>query len=152
MQFSKSMCMRAQLLGCVWQKQKGEKRKREGIKKAGSIYYKAHTLWGICHWTQKPPMASQLQAESCRKRAWLKDQTAGNYPCGLPASTAGSKGLIPDRGTTISHAACHVIQSKKKKKIEINKWLFKKNQTVGRRDKLRHWDWYIHPTIYKIDN
>ena len=105
------MCVCAQLLRCVWQKGKGEKRKREGIKKAGSVYYKAHTLWG--NLTLNPEARQwphNYKLSPAEKEHGLRIRLGGNFPCGLPASTAGSTGLIPGRGTKISHAACHVIQ------------------------------------------
>ena len=152
MQFSKSMCMRAQLLGCVWQKQKGEKSKREGIKKGRfHLLQSSHSMGNL---TLNPEATNGLTTASwvLQKKSVVEGSDCGGLPLWPPCFHCREHGFDPWSGNYDLPCCMPCRTVKKKKKIEINKWLSKKNQTVGRRDKSGGWDWYIHPTIYKIDN
>ena len=124
-------------------RERRKKQKRRDKKGRFHLLQSSHSMDESDIKPRSPPMATQLQTECRRKGAWSKSQTVGDFPCGLPASTAGSTGLIPDRGTKISHAACHVIQPKKKLK-SINGFL----------KRIRWWEgginWEVGIDIYTL--
>ena len=125
MQFSKSMCMRAQLLGCVWQKQKGEKSKREGIKKGRfHLLQSSHSMGNL---TLNPEATNGLTTASwvLQKKSVVEGSDCGGLPLWPPCFHCREHGFDPWSGNYDLPCCmpCRTVKKKKKKLKSINGFL-----------------------------
>ena len=124
MQFSKSMCMRAQLLGCVWQKQKGEKSKREGIKKGRfHLLQSSHSMGNL---TLNPEATNGLTTASwvLQKKSVVEGSDCGGLPLWPPCFHCREHGFDPWSGNYDLPCCMPCRTVKKKKKLKsINGFL-----------------------------